>query len=320
MPALRYVRSLLRPQRHPSPACHAFVALFMGLALGACGSGTTGEGDASSLVEGSAAGAGVELQPAGDAEHYGARLLPAFSLPTLDGGQLTTSDLAGSSVVLHFWAPWSTPSLKDLPVLDSLHALPAYAHVRVVGVLETDGTLDEARALVDSLGIRYPIVVDEAGSVAASLDRVTMLPTTFYFDRTGRLVHDRVGAFSSAGAAENTLRFVTDDEAQPDDATPQVHALSLERAQQLVAEGALVLDVRAPEERVANDPLARATPAPLATLVPEQLPSDPQAPLLFVSDTSGTRAQLAAEQALAWGHRRVFFARGNLVGLFRENG
>lgn len=31
---------------------------------------------------------------------------PAFTLPTLDGGQLGLADLAGRAVFLYFWATW----------------------------------------------------------------------------------------------------------------------------------------------------------------------------------------------------------------------
>ncbi|MEO1629477.1 MAG: hypothetical protein AAFU38_01770, partial [Bacteroidota bacterium] len=47
----------------------------------------------------------------------GAQQLPRFSLPTLSGTRLTNQDLADAALVLHFWAPWSRPSMGDLSLL-----------------------------------------------------------------------------------------------------------------------------------------------------------------------------------------------------------
>ncbi|MEL7363424.1 MAG: TlpA disulfide reductase family protein, partial [Bacteroidota bacterium] len=217
--------------------------------------------------------------------------LPSFALPTLSGDRLSDADLAGQAIVLHFWAPWSRPSVDDLPLLDSLSAGVEHEHVRVIGVLETDVDLNAARTVVDSLGIRYPSVIDESGALARALDRVVMLPTTFLIDREGRIVERRVGAFASWEALRVRLRYLA--ERAPtlpptSTETPQAYALTLAHAQALVDDGAAVYDVRDLSERLSDDPLTPATPAPLATLAPEQLPSDPLRPVLFVGDTLGT--------------------------------
>ncbi|MEM6783981.1 MAG: redoxin domain-containing protein [Bacteroidota bacterium] len=245
--------------------------------------------------------------------------LPPFSLPTLHGARLTRDDVRDTSLVLHFWAPWSQPSLNDLPLFDSLGTYLEHAGVQVLGVLEPDGDLTAARSIVDSLQLAFPILVDENGQLAVALEEITMLPTTLFIGRDGAVVERRVGAFSSAEQLRIQLRYLTESGPVPPplaSETPQAHALTPDRARALVVDGAAVYDVRDPAERLTDDPLTSATPAPLATLVPEQLPSDPLVPLLFVGDTLGTRAQLAAEQALAWGHRRVYFAGGDLSGLF----
>ncbi|MEL6446097.1 MAG: TlpA disulfide reductase family protein [Bacteroidota bacterium] len=249
----------------------------------------------------------------------GAQQLPRFSLPTLSGTRLTNQDLADAALVLHFWAPWSRPSMGDLSLLDSLSTVLVDDGIRVVGVLEADGEQNAAQSVVDSLGIRYPILIDETHQLATAFGEIAMLPTTLLIDRDGAVFERRVGAFTSAEHLRIRLRHLAEQAPSlPPESSemPQAHALTPDRAHALVRDGAAVFDVRDLSERLANDPLTPATPAPLATLAPEHLPTDLLRPVLFVGDTLGTRAQLAAEQALAWGHRRVYFAGGDLSQLF----
>lgn len=288
-------------------------ALLGGLLLAGCGPDGCGASN-----DGPAAASALTPAPgdsaAGSASSAGPLRLPGFTLPTLDGATLSQDDLAGAPLVLHFWASWSQPSLGELPLLDSLSRATG-GTLRIVGVLEAEDDLADARALADSLGLAYPVVVDTDGRLADGLDHVTMLPTTVFVDATGAVVDRRVGAFPSASALEAKLRRLRAEAAPTGDAL-QVHALDVGLARVLIEDGAAVYDVREPTERRDVPLPARVTPAPLAALAPNQLPDDLSRPLLFVGDSTGARAQLAAEQALAWGHRRVYFTRGALSALF----
>src|SRR5262249_11799416 len=49
------------------------------------------------------------------------RTAPAFSLKTADGKDISLAELKGKVVVLNFWASWSSPSNKWLPVVQRIH-------------------------------------------------------------------------------------------------------------------------------------------------------------------------------------------------------
>lgn len=58
--------------------------------------------------------------------------LPAFELPRLGGGSVSTGELAGERpVILTFWATWCRPCIRELPALRELHAS---GDVRVVSI------------------------------------------------------------------------------------------------------------------------------------------------------------------------------------------
>jgi thiol-disulfide isomerase/thioredoxin len=46
---------------------------------------------------------------------------PDFTLPTLDGGSITLSDLKGKVVLINFWTTWCPPCREEMPSLEKLY-------------------------------------------------------------------------------------------------------------------------------------------------------------------------------------------------------
>ncbi|MCA9859485.1 MAG: TlpA family protein disulfide reductase [Thermomicrobiales bacterium] len=90
---------------------------------------------------------------------------PAWNLTLLDGTTIDSTDLAGNAVVLNFWASWCAPCEEEMPELDALNAelrtdgVPA----TIIGVGVKRDNNDNALAMVDRLGVTYPIGRDTAG-------------------------------------------------------------------------------------------------------------------------------------------------------------
>lgn len=91
---------------------------------------------------------------------------PAWNLKLLDGSTIDSSDLAGRAVALNFWASWCAPCEKEMPELQSLNnaltseGVPA----TIIGVGVKRDNNENALALVDRLGITYPVGRDTAGA------------------------------------------------------------------------------------------------------------------------------------------------------------
>lgn len=119
-------------------------------------------------------------------------LAPEFTLPNLDGTQISLSDYSGSIVILDFWASWCGPCTETLP---EIHALEeAYADRGVVLLLlcfdkceedarayltehdyATDnvlwGSLKQVRAVRDLFGVEavtHTLVIDTEGYIRYS--------------------------------------------------------------------------------------------------------------------------------------------------------
>lgn len=92
---------------------------------------------------------------------------PDFSLDLFNGQQLTLSEYHGSIVVLNFWASWCGPCKEEAPLLQHIdpNAIPAGAHLAVIGVDLKNDTADDARAFVSAYGITYPTGQDTGGNI-----------------------------------------------------------------------------------------------------------------------------------------------------------
>lgn len=122
---------------------------------------------------------------------------PHFDLGRLDGGgNLSLASLRGKVVVLNFWASWCAPCKSEAPRLEAAWKRYRSRGVVVVGVDAQDFSVD-ARRFIRKHGLTYPNVHDGPGGVLPKYG-VTGFPETYFVDRRGRLVGERVEGEISA--------------------------------------------------------------------------------------------------------------------------
>jgi peroxiredoxin len=116
---------------------------------------------------------------------------PAFTLPDLDGVQVSLSDYEGKVVVLDLWATWCPPCRQEIPFLVQLYEEFKDQGLVVVGVGLDQGGAGTLKPFVDENGVTYPILVGDRDVQGAY--GVTGIPTTFVIGRDGRIVSKHVG-------------------------------------------------------------------------------------------------------------------------------
>lgn len=143
---------------------------------------TPGGADTRTPVGGRAAAGAGSAEPAGAAA--GLPSLPEVSLRCFrDGSEVTVADLRGPAVV-NLWASWCSPCRRELPVLRDF-AERNRDRVRVIGVVSQDSRSSSA-ALAADLGLRFPHLLDEGGTLMRELNR-SGLPVTLLVDADGRV-------------------------------------------------------------------------------------------------------------------------------------
>jgi len=116
---------------------------------------------------------------------------PGFTLERLDqDGQLSIAELQGKAVVVNFWASWCVPCRDEAPVLQQTYERYRDQGLVVLGIDVNDFRAD-ARRFIERFGLTYPVVYDGKGSTVGKWG-VRAFPETFFVDRSGNLVGERI--------------------------------------------------------------------------------------------------------------------------------
>jgi peroxiredoxin len=122
---------------------------------------------------------------------------PAYTVKTLDGPDLKSSELKGRVVVLNFWATWCPPCREEIPDFIAFYNESKALGLEIIGLSVDDGPAAPLKAFVKKFKIPYPIAFAEARLIRA-FDPGPYIPTTFIIDKTGRIRHKQVGRIDRA--------------------------------------------------------------------------------------------------------------------------
>lgn len=119
---------------------------------------------------------------------------PLYALFDDRGRPVSLLQYRGRIVLMNLWASWCPPCRAEMPDLQRLQTAYARDGIAIVGVNEGESP-QRARSFADSLGIRFPVWIDENeryGRTYAALG----LPTTIVLDRRGVVVRGFDGALT----------------------------------------------------------------------------------------------------------------------------
>jgi peroxiredoxin len=119
---------------------------------------------------------------------------PGVAFRTVDGRDLELSALlAQGPVLLDFWATWCRPCERSLPATQALHERFREHGLTVIGV-SVDGPRNwtRVRPFARRLGLTFPIVLDEDGSLARRF-RAAGVPASVLLAGDGRVVRTHTG-------------------------------------------------------------------------------------------------------------------------------
>jgi thiol-disulfide isomerase/thioredoxin len=117
---------------------------------------------------------------------------PNFELASLEGQNMKLSDLHGKAVLLNFWATWCGPCKIEMPWFVELQKQYGPEGLQIVGVAMDDASSEDIARFAKDLGVNYPILLGKE-AVGQSYGGVSVLPTTFFIDRDGKILAREFG-------------------------------------------------------------------------------------------------------------------------------
>ena len=124
---------------------------------------------------------------------------PDFTLKVLgeNGKTMQLSSLKGKGVIVNFWATWCEPCKIELPWLVELQKKYGPEGLQIIGVADDDSGEKTISSFARKMGINYPILLgtDQVADQYGGLDG---LPTSFFIDRSGKVVDVLIGIDSES--------------------------------------------------------------------------------------------------------------------------
>jgi len=123
-----------------------------------------------------------------------ARPAPRFEVRSVEGKSVSLDALLRKGpVLLDFWATWCKPCVTSLPAVERLWQEHRAAGLTVVAVsIDGPRNFAKVRPFARNLGLTFPVVLDEDGSIARRFD-VTAVPTSILIAPDRSIAHVQVG-------------------------------------------------------------------------------------------------------------------------------
>ena len=136
---------------------------------------------------------------------------PGFALIDQAGQRISLAEVAGTPVVLNFWAMWCLPCLEELPLFQRVHE--ASGDEVAVILVNNNEAADAAAAFLETQEITVRTALDASRRDRAALGfdtttdvlrryRVFGIPTTFFVDAQGVVRSVESGPLSASDLSE----------------------------------------------------------------------------------------------------------------------
>ena len=119
-----------------------------------------------------------------------------------NGDELDLSHHRGKVVIVDFWASWCKPCRQSIPWLNEMRTRYGASGLIIVGV-NVDAERADAERFLREVPIEFEVVFDPQGELAKGFG-IKGMPSSYFFDRSGKMVATHLG-FRNAKKAANEV-------------------------------------------------------------------------------------------------------------------
>lgn len=127
-----------------------------------------------------------------------------FTLPDLDGNDVSISDFEGKYVLINFWATWCTYCDQEMPDLQKLQ--DKYKDDLVVLLVNVQESEDLIKPYLEKKKLSMLTVLDKKGKVTGDYG-VTGMPASYFVTPDGRVI-GFVQGMMTYETMENSMKYV----------------------------------------------------------------------------------------------------------------
>lgn len=137
--------------------------------------------------------------------------LPALRLQAVTGESVVLTNFHGKPTVVNLWATWCPPCRREMPVLQAAQA--ERPEVNFVFLNQREAAAQVQSYLNGQKLVLQNVLLDARGEAGMQLGH-RALPTTLFFDASGRLIDTRVGELSRATLVQRLATLSTPSKPQ----------------------------------------------------------------------------------------------------------
>jgi pSer/pThr/pTyr-binding forkhead associated (FHA) protein len=119
---------------------------------------------------------------------------PDFTLPELDGSDVTLGTMHGKIVLLNFWATWCGACRSEMPSLEKLYQnLRSNRDFALLTISIDQQGKPAVAQFMSTGGYDFPVLLDTS-NITSTAYGVSGIPSTFVIGRDGQIIWNCVGA------------------------------------------------------------------------------------------------------------------------------
>jgi len=119
--------------------------------------------------------------------------LPVIKVTLIDGTAFNTASIEGKPLLINFWGTWCPVCATEASNIEALSK-----NYRVITVAVNSGSNENIAKWMREHDVIYPVLNDTSG-VWADRFKVSIYPTTFIYDKSGKLKFTETGYSTTAG-------------------------------------------------------------------------------------------------------------------------
>jgi cytochrome c biogenesis protein CcmG, thiol:disulfide interchange protein DsbE len=129
---------------------------------------------------------------------------PDFTLPTIDGKEISLSQFRGKIVMVNFWVSSCSSCAGEMPDMQAVFDTWSRDDLEILAVNDGERAAF-VQSFIDSKGLTFPALLDSDEAVS-KMYQISTTPTTFFIDADGIIKRIKSGRFTSQSEIENILK------------------------------------------------------------------------------------------------------------------